>query len=130
MNKEEHISSEDFLRDEKESKKREQEEKRIRKKYKFSDKEHSRWGIASSIIAVFAFAFIVAAIVISTNAGGQGGTLVGVLGAASFISALAGIVIGLLAFRQLDVFYRFAWVGIFANGIIWLIVSALIVLGL
>ena len=54
VDEEVHITGEDFVQDAKEEKKRRRAEKKRRKHYKFSDKKHSKWGIASSIFAIFA----------------------------------------------------------------------------
>lgn len=124
------ITSEDFLVDKADEKKRRKEERRRRKQYKFSDKKHSRLGIASSILALLAIAALVIAIVLATKAAGEGGRIVGILGAAGFVLSLAGVVCGLVAFRQTDVYYRFAWMGLIASGIIWLIMAILMVAGL
>ena len=67
---------------------------------------------------------------LSVQADGNGGEIVGQLCGMSFAVSLAGIILGLLSFRQTDVFYRFAWIGIIANGIIWLFDAMMIVMGL
>ena len=127
---EEHISSEDFLHDAKEAKKRAKEEKKRRKKTKFSDKSHSVPGIVSSCLALAALGFIIAAIVVSTKARGEGGLSVGVLGGLSFAASLIGAICGLAAFHRTDVILRFAWIGVAANGIIWLAVTIMIAFGM
>ena len=124
------ITAEDFLIDKKDEKKRRREEKRRRKQYKFSDKKHSVLGVISSLLAIYALAAIVVAIVLATEAAGDGGLIVGILGALAFVLSLAGIICGLLAFRKTDVYYQFAWAGLIANGIIWLLMAILIVMAL
>lgn len=127
---EEHLTTEDFRRDEKEAKERAREEKRFRKNYKFTDKDPSIPGIVSSFLALIALILVVAAIIISTQAAGNGGLSVGIFGAAGFAVSMVGIVFGLAAFRQVDVYLGTAWTGVIANGFIWLFVSTLIVIGL
>jgi len=129
-NNEEHLTSEDFLQNERDAKKKAREAKKLRKKYKFSDKKHSALGIISSVFALIALGLIIAAVLLSAKAHGQGGTAVGVTGAASFVSAVCGIICGLIAFRQTDVILRFAWIGLISSIIIWIIDAMLIVLGI
>ena len=124
------ITSEDFLKDKADEKRRRKEERRRRKQYKFSDKKHSRPGIAATVLAVLAISSFVIAVILATKAAGEGGREVGILGAVGFVLSLAGILCGLLAFRQTDVYYRFAWIGLIASGIIWLILAVMIVAGL
>lgn len=129
-NIEQHINSEEFLTNEREAARKARQEKRLRKRYKFSDKEHSRLGIASSILAINAIVFLIAAVVISTIYRGQGSWFVGALGVVSFLSSIAGIVCGLVAFRNTDVMLKYAWIGLIANVILWLLMGLLIVMGL
>ena len=129
-NTQQNISSEDFLTNEREARRQARIEKNRRKHYKFTDKEHSRTGIASSVLALNALIFIIAAVVLSTIYHGAGNILVGVLGAISFLSSSAGVVCGLVSFRNTDVLLKFAWMGLIASGILWLIMGVLIVFGI
>lgn len=125
-----HILAEDFQNAAADERKRLREEKRRRRKYKFSDKKHSVTGIISSCLALAAIICMAAAIVVSAKAHGSGGTLTARLGAVSFIFSIAGIILGLVSFRKTDVYYTFAWTGLIASGIIWLLCANLIVIGL
>ena len=129
-NTQQHISSEEFLTNEREAARKARQEKRLRKRYKFSDKEHSKLGIVSSILALNAILFLIAAVVISTIYRGNGSWLVGLLGVIAFISSIVGIVCGLVAFRNTDVLLKYAWIGLIANAILWLLMGLLIVMGL
>ena len=129
-NTQQHISSEEFLTNEREAARKARQEKRLRKRYKFSDKEHSRPGIVSSVLALNAILFLIAAVVISTIYRGNGSWLVGLLGVIAFISSIVGIVCGLVAFRNTDVLLKYAWIGLIANAILWLLMGLLIVMGL
>ena len=129
-NTEQHISSEEFLTNEREAARKARQEKRLRKRYKFSDKEHSRLGIISSVLAMYAVLFLIAAIVISTVYRGQGSWLVGLFGVITFICSIIGIVCGLVAFRNTDVLLKYAWIGLIANVILFLLMGLLMVMGL
>lgn len=129
-NIEQHISSEEFLTNEREAARKARQEKRLRKRYKFSDKEHSHLGIISSILALEALVFLIAAVIISTIYRGMGSWLVGLLGVIAFISSLIGIICGLVAFRNTDVLLKYAWIGLISNVILWLLMGLLIVMGI
>lgn len=129
-NNEIHIKSEDFLVNEKELRRRARADKKLKRRYKFTDKDHSRPGIVSSILALAALIILIAAIVLSTLAHGNGNWLVGLLGALSFVYSFAGAICGIVAFRNTDVLLKYAWLGMISNTIIWLITGTLIVLGL
>ena len=129
-NTEQHISSEEFLTNEREAARKARQEKRLRKRYKFSDKEHSRLGIISSILALSAIMFLIAALVISAIYRGQGSWLVGLFGVVSFISSIIGVICGLVAFRNTDVLLKYAWIGLIANVILFLLMGLLIVMGI
>ena len=126
----EEISTEDFLKDEREAARKARAEKKRRKHYKFSDKEVSKMGLISCGIALLALVLIILSLVVSTKARGNGGESVGYLGGASFVVSLIGIIVGLLSFRQTDVFLASAWVGVIANGMIWLFNGLMIIIGL
>ena len=125
-----HIKPEDFEIDPKEEKRRRRERKRQNRRFKFTDKEHSKTGIASSILALCALIFLIVAIVISAAAKGQGGTFVGVLGALSFLCSLVGLVLGLVSFHRTDVLLKYAWIGTFASGIIWILITLIMMIGI
>ncbi len=128
-NNEEHISSEDFLINEREAERRAQREKRQRKKTKFTDKKHSVTGIISSILALVSLGLIIAAIISSAMNKGQGGRTVGIFGAASFVLAVIGMILGIVSFRKTDVLLKFAWIGMISCIVIWIIDAMLIVMG-
>lgn len=129
-NLEEHIKPEDFEIDKKEEKRRRRERARLNRRFKFTDKEHSKTGIASSILALVALILLIAAIIIAVKASGYGGRIVGVLGALCFLCSLAGVVLGLVSFHNADVLLKYAWIGTFASGAVWIIITCIIMIGI
>ena len=69
-------------------------------------------------------------VILSVHEGGNGGLPVGIFGALSFVTAIAGIITGLISFRNPDVIYKYAWIGLIANGVIWILVAILMVMGM
>ena len=128
-NDDEPFRIDDYL-DEKARKKRIKEEKKRRKSYKFSDKEHSKKGILSSLFALFAVVVVIVAIIVSTNMQGQGGVTVGMLAVFGFVAAIAGFIIAALSFRETDTLQRFSWIGIISNGLIFLLLAGLVISGI
>lgn len=122
-------SAGDFLtNDASKRKKKKKQARSLAKRYKFSDKKHSRGGIVSSLFALAAFLGIIAAVIIAAAAAGEGGMIVGILGGGGFAVSFIGIIIGLLSFRKTDVFYRFSWMGLISNLVIWLLITCVIVI--
>ena len=103
--------------------------KRFRK-YKFTNKKHSRGGMISSACGAVAIIFILVAINISFKTRGDGGALVAVLGFLSFLISLYGMVKGLKSFKVEDNFYGFSWLGVILNVFIWLFTAYIIVMGI
>lgn len=88
--------------------------------YKFTNKNNTRGGIISTILAVIALITVAAGVIISYNKSGAAGTLVGGLGTMSFLIATVGLICGLKSFKEIDKFYLFSWIGTISNGILWL----------
>lgn len=119
----------DYL-DEKARKKRIKEEKKRRKSYKFSDKEHSKRGIISSLCALFALIVIIVAIIVSTSMKGQGTITIGMLAALGLLAAVAGFIIGAFSFKETDSIMRYSWIGLISNGVIFLLLAAIVIGGI
>ena len=126
---EEEFRIDDYL-DEKARKKKLKEEKKKRKSYKFSNKKHSKNGILSSVLALFAVIVLIAAIIISTIYKGNAGILTGTLAALGFLAAIVGFILSAASFREVDKLYRFSWIGIIANGILFILFGIIIIGGL
>ena len=129
LNEEVPFTLDDFL-DEKARKKRIKEERKRRKSYKFSDKEHSKRGILSSVFALFAVLIVICAIILSAVYKGQGSVLVGVLTAFGFVASIAGFIVGALSFKETDSIMRFSWIGVIANGALFLALAILMISGM
>lgn len=98
--------------------------------YKFTNKNNTKGGIIATVLAVFSFAMALFGIIISFQNEGNGGMIVGVFGTVSFIFSTIGEVIGLQSFREKDKFYLFSWIGTLANGVLWIAMSLVIVMGI
>ena len=104
--------------------------KKKQHKYIYSDKEHTKKGIFSTILAVLSFIFLMLVIIASYSRRGNVG---GSFGATAFLctvfSAL-GIILGALGKSEPDKFYLFSYIGIVWNVVNVLIVSAILYAGI
>ncbi len=99
-------------------------------KFKFTNKVHSTGGIGSTIIGLMSFVFFCAGIVISYMNKGNGGMIIAFLAIVSYMTSIAGFYIGLKSFKEEDKFYMFSYIGSFANAIIWLFITVIILIGI
>lgn len=97
--------------------------------YKFTNKNNTQGGIASTIVAIISLIILVSGIVVSYKESGNAGILTGALGTISFLLATVGLVCGLKSFKEKDKFYRFSWIGTIFNGILWLAMCLIIAKG-
>lgn len=98
--------------------------------YKFTNKNNTRGGIIATVLAFFSFVMVVMGVVISFKKGGDAGMVVGVCGTVSFMLSTIGEVLGLRSFREKDKFYLFSWIGTLTNGVLWIAMSLVIVMGI
>ena len=126
---EEPFSLDDFL-DEKERKKRIKEEKKRRKKLKFSDKKPSKAALLSDGLAALALALLIVAVIVSTAAKGNAGIAVGTMTIFGLLSSVIGFIAAVRSFRETDILLKYSWIGVIANGILFLVVAFITVSGI
>ena len=112
------------------AKKKKRADKRRRRKYKFSDKRHSRRGIAAVILAGIALVFVVTAVALSASREGQGGVEVGILPFAALLLTTAGMILCLTTFHRSDLIFTWSWAGLISSLVIWLMLAFVLVIGL
>ncbi|MDE6208680.1 MAG: hypothetical protein K2M73_03280 [Lachnospiraceae bacterium] len=102
----------------------------FRRKYKFTDKKHSKGGLTASGLFLFSLAIMIAGIYISFMKHGNAGMLVGGLGLGSFILALIGFIVGLRSFKEENVFLLFPWIGTAGCAVMLLGMGAVVLIGI
>jgi hypothetical protein len=102
----------------------------FKRNFKFTNKKTSIKGIISSIYFLIAVVLIFLAIKISYNEAGNAGLRAGLFGGAAYIISLTGFFIGIKSFKEEDVFLRFPWIGTVGNAIVWIFITAIILIGL
>ena len=104
--------------------------KKTQRKYIYSNKEHTKKGIFSTVLAVLSFIFLMLMIIVSYARRGEVG---GSFGATAFLCtvfAAVGIILGALGKSEPDKFYLFSYIGIIWNVVDILIVSAILYAGI
>lgn len=101
-----------------------------RRKYKFTNKNHAVGGIISTFMGLLSLALFSWSIVMSFQARGEGGTLVGTVALTSLAVAVFGCAIGLLSYREIDKYYTFSFSGSLMNGIMAVVMVLLLLVGI
>lgn len=104
--------------------------KTVRHGYKFTDKNNTKGGIGSTLLAMIGFVMLVMGVIISYKNNGNAGLSVGALGTCSFMVTTIGFVMGLMSFKEKERFYLFSWIGTILNGVLWLGMSMIIAEGM
>ena len=99
-------------------------------RYKFSTRKHSVGGVVSTIMFVGALALLIWAIYEAFQANGKGGSVVGEIALTSFAVSIAGMIIGLLSYKESDRYYTFSFIGALLNGIMSIVMFMLFIVGL
>ncbi|MCR5278746.1 MAG: DUF6142 family protein [Lachnospiraceae bacterium] len=101
-----------------------------KRKIIYSNKEHTKKGIFSSLLALVSFLTLCFLIVMSYRAKGEISPTFGAIGFMCTLFSSAGIIIGLMGKNEPDKFYLFAYIGIIWNVIDLLFVSAILYAGI
>ena len=104
--------------------------KKTQRKYIYSNKEHTKKGIFSTILAVLSFIFLMLVIIVSYSRRGAVG---GSFGATAFLCSVfsaVGIILGAFGKSEPDKFYLFSYIGIIWNVVNMLIVSVILYAGI
>lgn len=99
-------------------------------RYKFSTRKHSVGGVVSTLMFLGAMALLIWAITVSFEAKGKGDTVVGEIAFTSFAVGIAGMIIGLLSYKESDRYYTFSFIGALLNGIFSIAMFMLFIVGL
>lgn len=103
---------------------------RNRRKYKFTDKSQSVGGIFSTILAVLAVAFFVAAVWISYGKDGNAGREIGFMGVMALFLSAIGLYIGVKSFQEEEIFFLFSWIGTIMSAVMLIGMSLVFLIGL
>lgn len=88
-----------------------------KKNYMFTNRRHSEKAIMSTVFGVLCTVSLAVVIFLSYSRGGDIPAGYGFTGMFAAILSLAGLLLGVLAVREVDRFKLFGWLGILLNGI-------------
>lgn len=87
-------------------------------RYKFIEKQHSKGGLESVILAAVSLAIFIITVLISYGLGGNAGIYVGGLAIVAALLAVFGFVIGMKSFREKGVSPMFSIIGSIGCGVV------------
>lgn len=96
-----------------------------KRSYKFTDKKHTKQGLASTAFGAAALLLLGIALWMAFRQSGAAGSIIGFLGLWSMLFSAAGFVLGTRGFREEDVYYLFSQIGVVLNGalfILWVLI--------
>lgn len=99
-------------------------------KYKFSVRSHPKQGIISFCLGVISLIAFVIICLVSGNAKGTSGLVVGAVGMITFFINIAGIIFAILALRKKEIHYRFPVGGVVLNSILAIVFFVTYIAGL
>lgn len=97
-----------------------------KKNYMFTNRRHSQKAIMSTVFGVLCTVSLVIVICLSYGSDGDVPVGYGFTGAFATVLSLTGLLLGVLAVREVDRFKLFGWLGILFNGVSLGIVSGVL----
>lgn len=91
------------------------------KRQKIPFYKYTRGGRVSALMALLSVVVLAVAVGISIDKKGNAGSIVGILGIVTFVTAMGGFVIGIESFKEETRFFRYSWLGTIMNLIMWLL---------
>lgn len=101
-----------------------------KRKLKFSDKKHSIKGTISLIISIISIILLLVMFYLSALSRGYGGMLLGIVGIFILIFSVVGFILAYQGYKEKDIYYHVPVAGIILNGIIFLGLFILYIVGL
>lgn len=93
----------------------------MKKRYKFTGKRHSRWGMASSGIGAAALILTAGALAFAYLQSGQAGKYIALLGFLALLLSAAGLYCGIRGSMEEDVYRLFSRLGCAVNGMLLIV---------
>ncbi len=101
-----------------------------KRKIIYSNKEHTKKGIFSTVLAALSFIFLILMIIISYLRRGEIGGSFGATAVLCTVFSAVGIILGAMGKSEKEKFYLFSYVGIIWNVVDLLIVSSILYAGI
>lgn len=91
-----------------------------RRGYKFTDKRHTRQGLASLGLGAAALVLTALSLSMAYRMSGAAGSVVGLMGILAMLASVAGFVAAVRGFREEDVYYVTSQIGSVLNGVLFI----------
>ncbi len=101
----------------------------MRRRVKFTEKSHSRRGIASTAAGILAIGLTAGILAAAYETKGQADKWIAPLGFMAFLLALRGAIWGARGTLEEEVYQFFPWFGVILNGMLIAVYAAIYVLG-
>ena len=101
-----------------------------RRRYKFTDKKHTKQGLISTGLGVAALVLLCIALGMAFKSGGNAGSIVGLCAAFSTAGSAAGFVLAVKGFQEEEVYYLFSQIGVLVNAILFIIWVLIFIVGM
>jgi len=101
-----------------------------RRRYKFTDKKHTRQGLVSVGLGALALILLCIALGMAFESAGNAGSIVGLCAVFSMVGATAGFILSVRGFQEEEVYYLFSQVGVLLNGILFIIWVLIFIVGM
>ncbi|MDE7224511.1 MAG: hypothetical protein K2O34_12135 [Acetatifactor sp.] len=88
-----------------------------KKNYMFTNRRHSQKAVMSTVFGVLCTASLVIVICLAYGSGGDVPVGYGFTGVFAAVLSIIGLLLGVLAVREVDRFKLFGWLGILFNGV-------------
>lgn len=100
-----------------------------KRKYKFTDKNQSRWGIISSVIGVLVISMTIGMVAVAYVQSGQAGKFVAIPGFLALLLSVVGLFYGIRGTKEEDAYHLFPWLGCLMNGLVLAVYVLIYILG-
>ncbi len=101
-----------------------------KRSYKFTDKKHTRQGIASTALGAAALLLVIIGFGMAYEQAGKASSFVGLWGLLSMLASATGFVLAVRGFQEEDVYYLFSQVGVLVNGVLFVLWALVFILGM
>lgn len=98
--------------------------------YRFDNKKYTIGGAISTTLFGVSLVMFGIAVYASYQAHGEGGVIIGAAGFMGFLVTLAGLIIGIMSFREEDKHYMLSRIGVFSNFGLLLIWGCIYLIGI
>lgn len=91
-----------------------------RRNYKFTDKKHTRQGLASLALGLVSLILTAVSLSMAYRLSGGAGSVTGLMGILALICSITGFVLAVRGFQEDDVYYISSQIGAVLDGVLFI----------